>query len=220
LGHAVAVAHASGARPIVIGGGHEVAWGSWQGTVAEADRRGTRKIGVINFDAHFDLRAGAQGNSGTSFRQIADDCGARGIPFNYLCVGVAKSANTAALFERAQTLGARWVFDDELTPWNIAQAQWVVADFMERVDVVHLSLDLDVLPAAVAPGVSAPAARGVNLAVLELLLDQVLASGKVLVAEMAELNPRFDIDHRTARVAARLVDRICGVDWRIQRAAG
>jgi len=65
-----------------------------------------------------------------------------------------------------------------------------------------------VLPAHVAPGVSAPASLGVPLHVVEPLVDQVLASGKLRAADLAELNPAHDEGGRTARAAARLVSRI------------
>lgn len=208
LGTQVAAALAGGHRPLVIGGGHEVAWGSWQGLAAWAATQPGQRIGVLNLDAHFDLRAGKISTSGTPFRQIADDCAARGWPFRYACFGVSRPANTAALFARAQALDTCWVEDDQLAPWQLASAQAALAGFLEQLDVLHLSIDLDVLPAANAPGVSAPAARGVELCVLEALIDQALASGKVRLAELAELNPGFDIDGRTARTAARLLERM------------
>ncbi len=208
LGTQVAAALAGGHRPLVIGGGHEVAWGSWQGLAAWATTQPGQRVGILNFDAHFDLRAGELSTSGTPFRQIADDCAARGWPFRYACFGVSRPANTAALFARAQALNVCWVEDDQLAAWQLASAQATLAGFLEQLDVLHLSIDLDVLPAANAPGVSAPAARGVELCVLEALIDQALASGKVRLAELAELNPNFDIDGRTARTAARLLERI------------
>jgi formiminoglutamase len=65
-----------------------------------------------------------------------------------------------------------------------------------------------VLPAAVAPGVSAPAGLGVPLEVIHAVCRQVAESGKLAVFDVVELNPRFDADGRTARVAARLVDTV------------
>lgn len=208
FGQRVAALLAAGHRPLLIGGGHEMAWGSWQGTALYGATRAAPEIGIINFDAHFDLRAGAQGSSGTPFRQIAEDCAARGWPFHYLCLGIARPANTAALFERASALGADWLEDTQLAPWHLEAARRHLAGFIARVDALHLSIDLDVLPAASAPGVSAPAARGIELAVLETLLDDVLASGKLWLAEVAELNPQFDPDRRTTRLAARLISRL------------
>ncbi len=75
-------------------------------------------------------------------------------------------------------------------------------------DKVYLSIDLDVLPGAVAPGVSAPASRGVALEIVEDLVDEVLASGKLMLADIAELNPALDRDDQTARIAARLAYRL------------
>jgi len=77
--------------------------------------------------------------------------------------------------------------------------------FMAACDHLYLTIDLDVLPAFEAPGVSAPAARGVPLGLIEPLIETVRDSGKLRLADIAELNPDYDIDHRTARAAARLV---------------
>lgn len=74
--------------------------------------------------------------------------------------------------------------------------------------MIHLSIDLDVLPAATAPGVSAPAAYGVPLETIAAICEFLAASQKLTVVDIAELNPAHDIDSRTARVAARLVDTI------------
>ena len=65
-----------------------------------------------------------------------------------------------------------------------------------------------VLPAATAPGVSAPAALGVPLSVVEAMVQRVRASGKLRVADIAEYNPSLDQDKRAARAAARLAYRL------------
>ena len=61
---------------------------------------------------------------------------------------------------------------------------------------------------AVMPGVSAPPARGVELAVIEPLIAHIRASGKLRLADLAEYNPNLDQDNRSARVAARLVHQL------------
>jgi formiminoglutamase len=196
---------ASGFRPVGFGGGHEIAFASWQGIAAHlATLTQAPRIGVINFDAHFDLRIAERASSGTPFKQIADDCAARGWGFHYACLGVAQSANTQALFATASALKVWWELDQALQEISAAQLSQLSA-FIAASDFIYLSICLDVLPAANAPGVSAPAAFGVPLAVLMALLSQVKASGKLLYSDIAELNPNFDIDQRTAKVAARLV---------------
>lgn len=198
--------------PIVLGGGHEMAYGTFCGLerniVAEHDVQLAPRIGIVNLDAHFDLRLSERGNSGTPFRQIAERCAERGWPFNYCCLGVSKFSNTQSLFDRATELGATWRLDEDMGVAQLDESLATLAAFLADVDVVYLTICLDVLPAAVAPGVSAPAARGVVLEVIEPLIDLVTSSRKLRLADIAELNPKFDIDQRTARVAARLVARI------------
>ena len=203
----------AGHFPIVLGGGHEMAYGTFcgmeqhLGAIHEASESSPR-IGIINLDAHFDLRLSQSGNSGTPFRQIAERCAERQWTFNYCCLGVSRFSNTQSLFERATQLGATWRLDEEMSGAMLDKSLAMLTRFLASVDIAYLTVCLDVLPAATAPGVSAPAARGVALEVIEPLIDLVSESGKLRVADIAEMNPRFDIDQRTARVAARLVARI------------
>jgi formiminoglutamase len=196
----------SGRRVIGLGGGHEIAFGGFCGLLKS--RKAPTRIGIINFDAHFDLRADAKASSGTPFRQIAQLCTESNMDFHYLVLGISRFANTQALFERARHLGAHWRTDEMMNHADLPAAQADVAAFIDQVDAIYMTVCLDVLPAEQAPGVSAPASRGVELAVIEPLVDRIAASGKLAYADIAELNPSFDIDHRTARIAARLVARI------------
>jgi formiminoglutamase len=193
--------------PLLLGGGHEMAYGSYIGLEGHIRRRKERGvIGIINFDAHFDLRRSESPTSGTPFLQISDHCSKLGVPFLYLCLGISEVGNTSSLFQRAESLGAQWLLDEQLTPWNLAQAEERLRAFLESCDYIHLSIDLDMLPASVAPGVSAPSPRGVSLEVVEHLLHLVKSEGgnKLKLAEIAECNPEYDIEGRTAKVAARL----------------
>ena len=207
LADRAATALRQGCLPLVLGGGHEVAWGTFQGIIRA--RPGLRRVLVVNFDAHFDLRQAAQGNSGTPFRQIAECCQASGRPFDYHVLGISRYANTQALFERADTLGVRHVLDDALqTDAAVDRARAALLRDLQACEAVYLTVCLDVLPGGQAPGVSAPAALGVPLAHVQALMDVVLASGKLVAADIAELNPAFDRDGLTAKVAARIAARI------------
>jgi formiminoglutamase len=206
LATAVAQHLDAGRFPLILGGGHEVAWGSFTGLATHlALTEKAPRVGIVNFDAHFDLRRDARATSGTPFLQIAQNCAARGWEFRYACLGVSRYANTEALFARARELGVLAQLDESLDAVHFMPS---LQAFVAEVDDVYLTVCLDVLPASVAPGVSAPAARGVGLGVIEPLIDAVCASGKVRLADIAEMNPRFDIDGRTAAVAARVVARI------------
>ncbi len=193
--------------PVVLGGGHEVAYGSWLGLAQHLQQRARMpRIGIINFDAHFDLRLDTNGcSSGTPFYQIAQQCEQQGYPFHYCCLGVSEMANTQALFQRADALGVSYRRDADMGSNQLDDSLKQLNQFIASCDVLYLTIDLDVLPASVAPGVSAPAPRGVSLEVLEPLIVAIKASGKLKLADIAEYNPKFDIDNWTARVAARLV---------------
>ncbi|WP_345815964.1 formimidoylglutamase [Paraburkholderia sp. PREW-6R] len=205
---------AHGGRPLVFGGGHEVAWGTYAGFRLHQERavadfsRASRKLLIINFDAHFDLRRKRPANSGTPFDQIADDCRESGVPFHYVCFGISELANTASLFARAHELNVRSVLDVDMQEAQLPHLLRELGQLLDTADDVYLTIDLDVLPAATAPGVSAPAALGVPLYVVEAMVRRVRASGKLRVADIAEYNPSLDQDKRTARAAARLAYRL------------
>lgn len=195
-------------RLLVIGGGHETAWGSFSGLARLFDPSTTR-IGIINLDAHFDLRmTGEQGpSSGTPFAQIAEQFGQEA--FHYCCLGLARTGNTRSLFKRADQLGVSYREDRDMRVSDIPEVLEQIRTFCRDMDMIYLTIDLDVLPHYQAPGVSAPAARGVALEVVEAVIDEVeniaqsLPNGMPLV-EISELNPEFDESGVTAKTAALL----------------
>jgi formiminoglutamase len=208
LATAVSDVLACGGRPLVFGGGHEVAWGTYSGLRAHLGDGSGRRLMIVNFDAHFDLRQSRPANSGTPFDQIASDCAQRGLPFRYVCFGISDLANTAALFEHARELGVHYVLDIDMQEAHLGARLLELDRLIETADDIYLTIDLDGLPGAVAPGVSAPAALGVPLLVIEAMVRRVRTSGKLRAADIAEYNPLFDQDRRTARVAARLAHRL------------
>ncbi|MEU0743712.1 formimidoylglutamase [Streptomyces sp. NPDC006134] len=208
LGRMVAALVDRGHPVMVLGGGHEVAYGSYSGLAATRALREGGRLGVLNLDAHFDLRDDVRPSSGTPFLQMARSEERHGREFNYWVLGVSQPSNTQRLFRTADALGVRCLPDTECGPLDLARTEGFVDEFLASCDVVHLSIDLDVLPAAVAPGVSAPAAYGVPMEVVERVCHRVAASGKLAVCDIAELNPEFDVDQRTARAGARLIHRM------------
>ncbi len=204
----------SGCLPVGLGGGHEIAWGSFLGLANSVSKNSQAtsetKIGIINFDAHFDLRQPEQGpSSGTPFWQIHQHCQQTGLPFHYLCLGVSDSSNTRALFKRADDLNVVYHTDREITANRLDQIGDEVRCFIDQMDHIYLTIDMDVFPASEAPGVSAPAPRGVSIELIEPLLELIKESGKISLIDIAEYNPDHDIDQRTAKLAARLLHLLC-----------
>lgn len=195
----------AGYLPVVLGGGHEVAYGHERGI---SRHFGKETVGIINFDAHFDLREpGAEGpSSGTGFWQIAEDRKQEGRPFHYLALGIQQNSNTPRLFETAATLGADYLPASLFQQKYHDQLVGAIRSFIQRNDRIYLTTCLDVFAAPYAPGVSATAYNG--LVPDALFLDcfrTVLRTGKLAGADFAELNPSLDQDNRTAKLAASLV---------------
>ncbi|PRA10674.1 formimidoylglutamase [Arthrobacter sp. MYb211] len=201
----------SGMLPVVLGGGHETAYGSFGGLFDRLQHQPDARIGILNLDAHFDLRSAPRRSSGTPFKDIANDMHAAGREFNYAVLGISQPNNTRLLFEEAKALGVTYLLDEQCGAGSLGQVAEFVDRFLQGIDQLYLTIDLDVLPAAVAPGVSAPAAYGVPLEVIHAVCRQVAASGKLALVDVVELNPRFDLDGRTARTAARLINALAGV---------
>lgn len=208
LAENVAAALQTKARVIVLGGGHETAFASYSGL---KQRWPDQRIGIINLDAHLDLRAVGEvgGSSGTPFFQIKQLDPER---FDYLCLGLAEEANTLALVDRAHEWGVDTVYDRALeqTP---ALGEQKIRDLFARNDLVYLTIDIDVMPHYAAPGVSAPAARGVSFPVIERMVDAALACARegqasLPLADIVEVCPRLDQDGVTARVAAYLARKL------------
>lgn len=195
-----------GMKPIVLGGGHEVAFGSFRGIFQHLQKAKTaQKIGIINFDAHLDLREENQATSGTPFLQAAQLSQQHHQEFHYLCIGIARHSNTKKLFNTANDLNCQYIFDDEVERQNLESLLLKIDSFMKQVDVLYVTVDLDVFSASIAPGVSAPAVKGIELRIFDLLIAHIQNSGKVRLLDIAECNPNFDQDQRTAKLAAYIV---------------
>ncbi|MEO1652466.1 MAG: formimidoylglutamase [Bacteroidota bacterium] len=189
--------------PILMGGGHDIAYGHFKG-IWQALKSTNPRIGIINFDAHFDLRPlRAEGNSGTPFYQIRQEFGAS---VRYFALGIQKAANTPQLFDLAREFQVGYVLSEDCRLSEIAGVKEQLNSFLNGVDVLYISLDLDGFSSAYAPGVSAPSPMGFSPVFVQQILSFLFQSQKVISCDLAELNPEYDQDHRTAQLAAYLVD--------------
>lgn len=202
LAKKVGKALSAGACSIVVGGGHEVMHAHFSGLRKAYPHK---KIGIINFDAHFDNRSvepNVGPSSGTGFWQIAQQ-----ETLYSLHIGIQRNSNTLQLFDSAHQLGMQYILADELFFENLPSLYIKVDDFLENVDFIYITVCMDVFNAAVAPGVSAAAYNGIFAdAAFMHLYRHLLSSTKVRALDIAEVNPSFDIQNQTARLAASLVN--------------
>jgi formiminoglutamase len=201
-----------GATAVVLGGGHETAFGHFLGHVGAGERVEMatdsgqalghfwtgRRVGVLNWDAHPDVRPlrDGGGHSGSPFRQILEH--PSGACASYTVAGLNPQGTARAHMEFLAAHGGRGVFRSELTPESIRNFYPAAGDLM-------VSFDLDALDQSVAPGVSAPNACGLPPELWLLAAEQAGSCPAVRSMDVVELNPLFDRDDQTARLAALTV---------------
>lgn len=192
-----------GAVPIVLGGGHDLTFGGVRALAQQTE--GT--VGGWTLDAHFDVREAVNGipTSGTPFRNILEklgnvpgdhfiEIGGNGLVnakehFDYL---IGKKARIFSLAEtRRKGMGA------------VIEKTFQIAG--HGAEKMFCSVDLDSVAQAFAPGVSAPSSDGFTPE--EVLLAAYFAGThrKVAYFDIMEMNPVFDQEGRTARLAAALI---------------
>ena len=84
---------------------------------------------------------------------------------------------------------------------------------LKEIDELYVTICLDAFPAYLAPGVSAPSALGISPQFVIAILHWLRKSQEKFnyswrLSDVAEMNPLFDIDNRTAKLAARLIFEI------------
>jgi formiminoglutamase len=202
LGEVVAAALQSGAIPIVLGGGHETAFGHFLGYAAEQ-----RKVGIVNIDAHLDLRPllNGTGHSGSPFRQAMEYAKHPLVGEHYVCLGAQPQAVSRQhwLFAREQGCTIRWSKEAEncLEQCFLEQCERLARAGCQ----VYVSIDADAIRAAEVPGVSAPNVAGLPGASVAACARLAGRLPYVSSFDLVEINPRFDRDGRSARWAALVV---------------
>jgi len=197
-----------GITPIVMGGGHEVAWGHYQGI---AKKVAIETLCIVNFDAHLDMRPllpNQKGTSGTSFLQIAEAYQQAEKQFHYNCIGIQKSGNIDLLFDTAKKYHTQIIYAEEIHEGDSERYLNHIKKIINEYHDIYLSLCLDVFSAAHAPGVSAPQPLGLFPWQVIPSLRELAQSGKVISYDIAELSPHYDLDLRTTKLAAHLIYEI------------
>jgi len=196
LGAVVAEELASGRFVVVLGGGHEVAYGHFLGYA----RRGAG-VEILNWDAHADVRplAGGRAHSGSPFRQALEH--PSGACRRYTVAGLQPQSLASAHRVFVEAAGGQAILRHQVgTPTPLALLDAIEHDAL-------VSFDLDALDQSIAPGVSAPATDGLDLQVWLRAAEEAGRCRRVFSIDIAELNPALDRDGQTARVAALTVLR-------------
>lgn len=185
-------------RPVFLGGDNSLTYPN----VVPLLTSGTESVGVVSFDAHFDCRESDEPSSGTPYRQLFEE----GLDA-FACVGARHFENSTAYAEYVGEQGGTVVSAEDVGVDPIMAARTAL-DALGDVEQVYISLDLDVLDAPAAPGVSAPTPGGITTRELFRMLRIVGADDRVVGFEVVECAPPLDTGDRTATAGARAIAHV------------
>jgi arginase len=218
----VGEALSAGARPVVLGGDHSIAMGTIAG-VSRFHRERGQKVGLIWFDAHGDMNTAETSPSGNihgmplavvlgmgepSLTGLSGEApmveGAHAAVVGLRDVDIAERAKI-----RASGIGAFTMRDIDERGMRA-----VMAEAIERATSgtagVHVSFDLDGVDPDLAPGVGTPSPGGLSYREAHLAMEMLADTGKVLSAELVEVNPILDRQNGTARLGVGLLASLLG----------
>jgi arginase len=207
---AVANAIEEGDRPLVLGGDHSIAIGSVGGASKD------QNIGLLWLDAHGDFNTPTTSPSGN----------VHGMPIAAM-LGRGEFADTSWANadideENIAMVGLRDIDDDErvairdsdMTTFTMSDidrrglvpvVEDAIAAALDGVDVLHVSLDMDVLDPNEAPGVGTPVRGGATYREAHAAMELIADTDAVRSMEVVEVNPILDSHNRTAELVVELV---------------
>jgi agmatinase len=199
----------AGRIAIVVGGDHSVPFGAFEAYAAKYPG-----LGILHFDAHYDLRV-AYGGFTWSHASIMYNALAR-IPAIATIVHVGVRDFCEAELRQSEAFGDRSIGYGELMlrdrlaagePWR-----QIADEIASRLpDKVYVSFDIDGLDPALCPGTGTPVPGGLSFYEATSLIEAVVRSGRTVVgADLVEVAPSDGDREWNANVGARLLYKLIG----------
>ena len=181
---------------IILGGEHSLTYGSYMSY--------PKDTGYVVFDAHYDLRdeyAGTKLSHAAYLRRIIEERGSENI------IHVGARAYVKEELEFLTEHDMKTISDSEI---RMGDGPKLLQKMTEKFENLYVSIDLDVLDPAFAPGVGNPEAIGITSRELYDMIVS-LKNSHIKAADIVELNPTFD-NGSTASLAARLMSIIISMN--------
>lgn len=191
------------ALPIMLGGDHSVTAmliKGWKKAHPE------QRVGLLQLDTHFDLRSLDDNGpcNGTPVRNLLESGTIKGE--DVWNIGLHGYFNGKSLKEYADQAGVHYVTMKQARNEGVLQVlERALADLSERVDVIYLTVDMDVLDNSYGPGVPAATPGGMRA---DELFDLVTAAGqhpKVQAMDIVELDPYKDVAQATVKAGVHVM---------------
>lgn len=193
-----------GIVPIVLGGDHSI---TWPAATAVADVRGYGNVGVVHFDAHADTADIIDGNlasHGTPIRRLIESGAVPGDHF--VQIGLRGYWPPADVFDWMREQGMVWHTMQEIWDRGIkAVMADAVGEALAKADLLYISLDVDSLDPAFAPGTGTPEPGGLQTIDLLRIVRQLAFEHDIVGMDVVEVAPAYDVSDLTVNAAHRMV---------------
>jgi agmatinase len=208
-----------GIIPVTIGGDHSV---TFPAATAVADHHGFGRVGMVHFDAHADTADSIDGNlasHGTPMRRLIESGAIPGR--NFVQIGLRGYWPGQDVWDWMGGQGMRWHRMEEVLSRGLdAVVTDAIAEAMDGVDYLYVSVDIDCLDPAYAPGTGTPEPGGLNSADLLRAVRRLAMETPLVGFDVMEVAPAYDHADATVNVAHRLImETLAGLAWK-QREAG
>ncbi len=182
--------------PVILGGGHETAFGHFDGYV-----QSKKKCYILNWDAHTDVRElkNSQAHSGSPFRQAIEH--ENGYCISYTVAGLLPQSVSKEHLEYIRNKNGYYVMSANIDRDEIDRIYSAYSDD----NPMMVTFDMDAVDQAFAPGVSAPAVNGLTPDLWLYAARKAGQNRNLNSFDIVEVNPQFDRDNQTARLAAMTI---------------
>ena len=210
----------AGALPMILGGDHSITLPS---ATAVAQRYGYGRVGMIHFDAHADTAPSNYGgvliSHGSPMRRLIESGAIPGK--NFVQIGLRGYWPPRGVFDWMRDQGMRWHQMSEIETRGFdAVLEESISQALDGPEYIYLSVDIDVLDPAFAPGTGTPEPGGITSAELLRAVRRIVAAVKLVAVDVVEVSPPYDGPGAiTAEAAHRVVlEAISALAWQRSQA--
>jgi len=188
-----------GKKIIILGGGNDISYPDCSALSSVTDR-----LLVLNIDRHLDVRANNQRNSGTPYRQLLEEQII--LPDLFYEVGINSFANSSQYLTYVEELGVHVYYLGDLRENGVGATLRSITKNTPA-DAIFFGFDLDVVRAVEAPGVSDTGPMGLTAREVCEIADVAAEDSRTRIIEITEVNPTYDINGITSKLAANIIMR-------------
>lgn len=184
-------------KVIILGGGNDISYPD-----CRALSRFDKNYLAFNIDSHFDVRSDKIRNSGTSYRMLLEENLIN--PKNFYEIGIKRFSSSAVHKNYLERKRSHIFYYDKIKG---KRTKKILNEILikKKNKTLFWGFDMDSVNSSDAPGVSAPNPIGFSIDEALLIAEMAGHDKRTKIFEISEVNPKFDFDNKTSRLAAIII---------------